>query len=617
MNQTSMKLDHEQRANQTAMLRLLGALVRERLFSTECEVNQLHVPFAKEIARRFPTQKRLLLITQTKSGDQLYVPIGHVGAFQRFKLLAPIWFRSKKRWLCVDRLKQMIKILREHFDVHIPKSLESELFNSLHFSIYGYQQRAKQFKNLRERLRPCTVQSTPYPEAIMQLKEKEPFDEYLFSEAMAVEGNPLHPCAKTRVGLAFSERQYLPESCSPVPLRVLLIPKDHVQLTSVIDEDINQFLFRLEPTLEKVAQQACADKGVALAQYQLFFVHPWQFEHVINKQYRHVMADWLLLPFTLNSRALLSLRTMDVTPLGIHLKLPVQLQITNAVRTLSPQATVNGPLLSRLCNQLLAKEQDYSERLVVLPELAGAYYRRQDGENFSFYARNLSFTIRQHPQKYIYDGEMAFVGAALAEKTPFGQPLILELMQQAVGKKEVTASDAIGYLTHYAQRCLPPLLYLLQAYGLALEGHMQNVVVVVKNGHMQRLLVRDMGGLRIHRKRFQQKVGEMGLQDGPIFVDKMSDVYKKFLHSVIQNHLGELIFVVADALQISERPLWEEIRKIMLDSLNSSSEARRALFQPIIQTKGLLSMRQQNRDAHDYLYIDLPNPLTRSDDDVG
>lgn len=602
-----------QQANESIILRLLGALIREELFPSHCQVYQLKSPFSSEIGTRFPDHKQFVCVKQKQTGFTLYIPIRHIGAFDRFRMLAPVWMQCDQKWIRFNQLQPLIAQLRIHFGVDVPPSLESELLNSLDYLVYGYEQQAKQKEIFRKRLVDQSIHTRQYIEALTQLKENVPFDEYLYSEAMAVEGNPLHPCAKTRIGLSPTDREYLPESCSTIPVQVLLIPKKNLHLTSVLTESVNDFFFQLTPKLKEVALEACVKKGVSLEEFHLFFVHPWQYEHTIVKEYHEELDNWIHLPVQFGGKALLSFRTLDLAQLGIHLKLPVRLQITNAVRTLSPQATVNGPILSRLCNQLLANQKDYSESMVVLPELVGVYFRKEELDLDSFFACNLSYTIREHPRKYIQSGELAFVGAALSEKTPWGQPLIIDLIQQYVGRKDLTMEDAVDYIAHYAQRCLPPFLYLLQKYGIALEGHMQNVIVVTWQGYVQRLLVRDMGGLRVHRDRFKSEVGPVGLCEGPVVVDEMSEVYNKFLHSVLQNQIGELIFVIADFLQISEKPLWEKVAHVIKESLIQIEPTGRTeqliFFQPMIQTKALLSMRQKNHSAHDYLYIDLPNPL--------
>lgn len=613
MKRSPIPQDSLQQANESMIFRLLGALIRERLFPPPCQIVQWSHPFSGLVEAKLAGYRQLICVKQKQTGSAIYIPIRHRGAFERFRMQSPIWGYFDNEWIHIHKLETLIALLRDHFEVDLPPSLESEVRNSLAYLAYGYEQQAKQNERFRKQLTEQSIHATQYLEALTQLKKKASFDEYLDSEAMAVEGNPLHPCAKTRIGSSPIDQKYLPESCVEIPVQVLLIPKKNLHVTSGLTEDVNAWMFRLIPKLREVAWEACRKKGVPLEAFQLCFVHPWQYKHTILEKYRREWSNWIDLPFQLDGRALLSFRTIDFAQLGIHLKLPVQIQMTNAVRTLSPQATVNGPILSRLCNQLLANTEDYQERMVVLPEWVGVHYRTSEDDPDSFLASNLSYTIREHPRTYIQSGELAFVGAALSEKTPWRQPLIIDLMQNAIGRRELTIEDAVDYVTHYAQRCLPPFLYLLEKYGIALEGHMQNIILVTRQGRIQRILVRDMGGLRVHRARLNSKVGSIGLWESPVLVDEMSEVYNKFLHSVLQNQLGELIFVIADYLQVPEKPLWEKVAQVIRESLaqlapNEKMDSHE-LFQPTIQTKALLSMRQTKRSAQDYLYIDLPNPL--------
>lgn len=602
------------KANQSMMFRLLGALIRENLFPRDCQISKQRTAVDRT---KFTEHQKWICVQQKQTGHQLWIPVQHEGAFKQFQLLSPILFQTGNDQREVEDIFQLIPLLRESFGVDIPSALENELSNSFDYLVIGYRKQREQYNVLQQRFLQRSIHETNYISALTMLKKKESFDEYLFSEAMAVEGNPLHPCAKMRMGMSDApvSPKYLPESCQSIPIHVLLVPKKHVHITSSLQEDVNQLLFRLSPELEKVAIRSCQEQGVLLEESCLFFVHPWQYEHLVQQHYP--IEEWVKLPTSLSGRSLLSLRTIDLIDLGIHLKLPVHIQMTNAVRTLSPQATINGPILSRVCNQLLRAHLEYRDRMVILSELVGVHFRK-GAEHDSFFSSNLSYTIREHPRDFIDQGELAFVGAALLEKGPWGRPLILDLMKHAFEGQKLTLQHAIDYIEHYAKRCLPPFLYLLQRYGIALEGHMQNVIVVTRKGYIQRILVRDMGGIRVYRGRFEQQETGHLLEEGPVMVDEMQEVYNKFLHSVLQNHLGALIFVISSYLQITEGPLWERVAQVVKESLDSTSpyfmEDQQALFESMIETKSLLAMRQRNRSAHDYLYIDLVNPLAcRSD----
>ena len=122
-----------------------------------------------------------------------------------------------------------------------------------------------------------------------------------------------------------------------------------------------------------------------------------------------------------------------------------------------------------------------------------------------------------------------------------------------------------------------------------------------------------MGGLRVHRARLNSKVGSIGLWESPVLVDEMSEVYNKFLHSVLQNQLGELIFVIADYLQVPEKPLWGESCASDQGISRSTCTERKDGFTRIVPThdpdQSVALDASTKRSAQDYLYIDLPNPL--------
>ena len=84
-------------------------------------------------------------------------------------------------------------------------------------------------------------------------------------------------------------------------------------------------------------------------------VHPWQYDHTIGGKFSQWIASKILIPtpFTVESKATLSFRTMDLIHKPYHVKLPVNVQATSAVRTVSTVTTVDGPKLSYALQGLL------------------------------------------------------------------------------------------------------------------------------------------------------------------------------------------------------------------------------------------------------------------------
>lgn len=601
----------EQHANQSIMFRLLNALIRENFFSETCHVQTITAPFADQIPKLFSEENELLSISHRANLTTLYVPIKHAGAFQRFRLSAPVYLKKRSGGFVISKLVELLSALKSHFSLEFPTSLVEELKNSTENLTFAYIQWERYKKKMQKSAKKVPQNFLHW---LSIQHEIDDYDEYLWSETMSIEGNPFHPCAKMRMGLSKEDRKrFAPEAIQDIPLITLLVPKERIHQTTTLDEELNAFFFRLDPRLYEMTAQILEKSQQPLDKYQLFFVHPWQYQWMMNHFPEEEKVHWIQVPYSIPAKALLSFRTMDVSRLGIHLKLPVQMQITNAVRTLSPQATINGPQLSYQLNQFLGEHQEFAERMKILPERAGVYYQSQMDPK-SFWAANFAFTIREHPRKFVRPNEMAFVGAALTSLTPISkQPLVIDLIEQFTNTNRVKSKQAIQFIKHYADRCLPPFLYLLQKYGVALEGHMQNVIVVTSKGRIQRFLVRDMGGIRVHQERFHRHMDTSQLCKGAVLVGEMESVYRKFLHSVIQNHFGDLIFTIAEFLRMDETPLWSEVSRVLDRSLDSFVEYaesdRNALFQPVIQTKALLLMRKQKRAGDQYIYINVENPL--------
>ncbi|MDE5006983.1 ferric iron reductase, partial [Francisella tularensis subsp. holarctica] len=83
-------------------------------------------------------------------------------------------------------------------------------------------------------------------------------------------------------------------------------------------------------------------------------------------------------------------------------------------------------------------------------------------------------------------------------------------------------------------------LYLL--YGIALEAHQQNTLVVFKVNMPQKLLIRDLGGMRLHLPSFESSGFHFPKDTFSLtFTNSQSITRRKFIHACLQSNIGELV----------------------------------------------------------------------------
>jgi siderophore synthetase component len=139
-------------------------------------------------------------------------------------------------------------------------------------------------------------------------------------EQSVVDGHPLHPCCRTRIGMSTTDvLAYAPEHHPTVQLRIVEVDPHRWRTTGT-------------------------------PRPPLLPVHPWQLQRALaTGLVRDTGRD-------LPARPLMSLRTL--APLDTpeqHIKTAVEVQMTSAVRTLSAAAVHNGPLASDLVATLAAR----------------------------------------------------------------------------------------------------------------------------------------------------------------------------------------------------------------------------------------------------------------------
>lgn len=455
-------------------------------------------------------------------------------------------------------------------------------------------------------------------------------------ERLVIEGHPFHPGAKIRRGMTSAESLlYAPEFTDTIDVRFVAVDRAYA-LEVQTEATLTDRLYDRFDGLETAVKHAIPIDR-AHEEYGVVPIHPWQYYHVIPDRYaRQIRRDRVvpLSEYSYPATPLLNLRTVvpypeegegeDPYP---HLKLGVDVQLTNVVRTVSPQAVSNGPRVTELLQEILERES--YDTLGVLSELAATCYHapggpHPDGEAFDD-ARNLSGLLRMNPYEHPLvsaDATPISVGTLLATSPVTDRPILCDVLDWFGADRAATEdpSTVRSFFRSYVETVVPEQLHLLSTYGIALETHPQNTYVVFDGGEPIATLVRDLGGIRV----LDERLSHHGLAFSPYPDSDLDaygprDLYNKLYYALFQNHFGELIVTLTEHTAIGEAFCWKCIRECCLetfDALRADSDRpaewvnrdENTLFEDPATHKALTAMRLRGK-RHEYVTSQVSNPL--------
>lgn len=535
----------------------------------------------------------------------LNVHYKYESALSRYEFDGPIIYMNHQHKESVDSLEKLLDILVTDFHIDIPFHLKSELIHSRDSFIevykefdtrHEYLQRHDKYINDSERLNFFTW--------LEKLKKNNDIDDVLYSESLIFEGHPTHPLTKTKLPLSMKEvRTYSPEFEKIINLKVMLIHNEYVNVTTILDH--SQFILNeVIPEYIDELHTFMNDRERLLKDYKVILVHPWQYEHTIRNKYKEWLQDYILIstPFQVPSKATSSFRTMSLINHPYHVKLPVNVQATSAVRTVSPETTIDGPKLS----QALHRELNQYTQLDVVLEPYGLFAKTDSDD-----ARQLACIIREKP--FIKNDGILLVTGALVNKNVVDNEITVDSYLKWMND-DINQHTIHQFMRNYTRQLVTPLLALIQDYGIALEAHMQNTLVHLEPKYQIQFIVRDLGGSRIDIKTLSQKLKHIEVENKSLLADSIEEVIMKFQHAVVQNQLAELIFHFKKYEFIKEEELFniiqEEIEVAINDTKPHADTLRKVLFGPTITVKALLKMRMKKK-VKKYLNISLDNPIKR------
>ncbi|SFB06839.1 Siderophore synthetase component [Amycolatopsis marina] len=384
----------------------------------------------------------------------------------------------------------------------------------------------------------------------------------------ATRNRPFHPTARAASGWTASElAAYGPMRPSPLALTWVAVRTEMLRHGSGEDSRRIAELLLDEQDAGQLAD-VLRKSGLPSDEFTVLPVHPWQFEHVLPREF----VD----EFTAGTVRVLgkgigqghptaSLRTITTAPESArHLKLPLGIATLGAARLLPPRYLDNGERGERLLRTLLDRDPGLRARVLVCDERTWVGWQATAEDEFADRPGQLAAQVREYPGGVLDDPEtIALPMAALAahEWRVFG-PVIL------CGRRP------LDFFTELAELFLASMLGFLR-YGVLPEPHGQNVVLTVREGRPERLVLRDHDTVRLYPEWLTAAgVANPGYRVRPGAPQSLSLETAQRLVGYLQT-LGVQVnlYAIADAIGrqygIAEDTLWDSIRTATISALDT------------------------------------------------
>lgn len=336
-------------------------------------------------------------------------------------------------------------------------------------------------------------------------------------ESYLMAGHPYHPSFKSRLGFDLQDNyDYGPEFDQNIEVVWLAVDKQLLVSNTTDDTDIQDWIKNyLDPDKHQVLAQKlsqvltdCKEQSQyrATADYGLIPVHPWQWKNTLINSLQPLLNsfDVIYLGATDSQyRAQQSIRTLS--PLNddkAYLKLSMHLINTSSTRILAKHTVMNAALITNWLNALI--EQDSSAQqlqLAILGENAGISLDhevvQQRGYQHPEIYGGLAAIWRENVSQHLNSEQRAFPLNGVSYVNNDGSRLI---------EPWINKHGTDKWVEHMIKAAVPPVLHVLFGFGMALECHAQNIVLVVKDGLPEKILLKDLhDGVRYSPKHISRK----------------------------------------------------------------------------------------------------------------
>ncbi|MGW1169493.1 IucA/IucC family protein [Streptomyces sp. NPDC002550] len=316
-------------------------------------------------------------------------------------------------------------------------------------------------------------------------------------ETGMTEGHPCFVANNGRLGFGIHEYlSYAPETASPVRLVWLAAHRSRAAFTAGAGIEYESFLREElgEETLNRF-RTLLTDQDLDPADYLLIPVHPWQWWNKLSVTFAAEVARRHLVCLGEGDDEYLaqqSIRTFFNTsdPRKHYVKTALSVLNMGFMRGLSAAYMESTPAINDWLAQLIENDPVLkSTGLTIIRERAAVGYRHleyeQATDRYSPYRKMLAALWRESPVPSLGEGESLATMASLLHVDHTGASFAGAL----IDRSGLTPTQ---WLRRYLRAYYTPLLHSFYAYDLVFMPHGENVILVLKDGVVQRAVYKDI-----------------------------------------------------------------------------------------------------------------------------
>ncbi len=421
----------------------------------------------------------------------------------------------------------------------------------------------------------------------------------LLSEQSLLYGHPFHPTPKSSEG--FSEEdlaKYAPELGASFPLAYWAVHPEWLEERWLPGAEAGQ-MKRNWLSWESQVLAATGDNRLLREGFRLLPCHPWQSDYLrsLDSIKRGIREGKLVELGGLGEKwyPTSSVRTVWSQDRPYYLKLPIQVRITNFVRTNDEEQRRRS--LDAACVWEEAKMTFERGKFDVLPEFGFLSIRQSE------LLAETTVLFRDASPFNRSESEQWHVAASLLEDENEPRPWLPR-----------HSREAEEWVRCYADAYLSPVLWLFADYGISLEAHVQNALIRIEDGLPAGCLARDLEGMSVSRSSaFARRCAESVVESSSPVLYEEEEAWMRLLYYNLTNHWGHMLAAVSRSSGADERRLWFVTATWLADKARFGSErlqywTRRLLDQKGLPAKANLISRFQGRGERP-IYNDIPNPL--------